>query len=150
MDNSVSLAGISRRRAKQAVGGALTVSVVLLAAALVGLPPARRPARLHDASAARAAAISGGDRAHGRESETEVKNEGNAGAGQPSRLASLGRRIFVDAALSEPAGTSCASCHDPARGYAGDNGSARGVPAGSRPGRYARRTSNVGAIVTFV
>jgi cytochrome c peroxidase len=53
----------------------------------------------------------------------------------------LGRTIFFDARLSEPAGTSCASCHDPARGYSGDHGSRVGVPTGSRPGVFARRTA---------
>jgi cytochrome c peroxidase len=53
----------------------------------------------------------------------------------------LGRSIFFDARLSEPAGTSCASCHDPARAYSGDHGSRAGVPLGSRPGVFARRTA---------
>lgn len=50
----------------------------------------------------------------------------------PARVA-LGRRIFFDARLSEPAGTSCASCHDPARAFSGNHGSRLGVPLGSRP-----------------
>ncbi|HEY1532387.1 MAG TPA: cytochrome c peroxidase, partial [Polyangiaceae bacterium] len=45
----------------------------------------------------------------------------------------LGRKIFFDPALSEPAGTSCATCHDPAHGYAGNNGSEIGVARGSAP-----------------
>lgn len=53
----------------------------------------------------------------------------------------LGKAIFFDARLSEPAGTSCASCHDPARAFSGDHGSGAGVPAGSRPGVLARRAS---------
>jgi cytochrome c peroxidase len=53
----------------------------------------------------------------------------------------LGRSIFFDASLSEPPGTSCASCHDPARGYAGDHGSGTGVAAGSRAGHFARRST---------
>ena len=31
-------------------------------------------------------------------------------------LAELGRQIFFDATLSDPPGTACAACHDPARG----------------------------------
>jgi cytochrome c peroxidase len=58
----------------------------------------------------------------------------------PARAA-LGRAIFFDQALSEPRGTSCASCHDPARALAGDNGSRAGVPAGSRRGQLARRST---------
>ena len=44
-----------------------------------------------------------------------------------------GRRLFFDARLSEPPGTACASCHDPARAFSGDNGSQTAVPRGSRP-----------------
>ncbi|HVV53447.1 MAG TPA: cytochrome c peroxidase, partial [Polyangia bacterium] len=38
-------------------------------------------------------------------------------------------------------GTSCASCHDPAHAFSGTHGSRVGVPLGSRPGHYARRTA---------
>jgi cytochrome c peroxidase len=58
-----------------------------------------------------------------------------------STLAGLGRTVFFDTNLSEPAGTSCASCHDPARAFAGDNGSSLGVARGSRPGHFARRAT---------
>jgi cytochrome c peroxidase len=60
--------------------------------------------------------------------------------GDSPRVA-LGRAIFFDARLSEPRGTSCASCHDPARAFSGDHSSGAGFPAGSRPGVLARRTS---------
>jgi cytochrome c peroxidase len=56
-------------------------------------------------------------------------------------LVALGKKIFFDERLSEPAGTSCASCHDPARAFSGRHGSRLGVPLGSRPGHYARRTA---------
>jgi cytochrome c peroxidase len=56
-------------------------------------------------------------------------------------LVALGKKIFFDDRLSEPAGTSCASCHDPARAFSGRHGSRLGVPLGSRPGHYARRTA---------
>jgi cytochrome c peroxidase len=59
----------------------------------------------------------------------------------PDGQIALGRAIFLDPALSEPAGTSCASCHDPARAYSGDHGSGAGVAAGSRPGILARRST---------
>jgi cytochrome c peroxidase len=62
----------------------------------------------------------------------------------------LGRSIFFDARLSEPPGTSCASCHDPAAGFAGSNGSERGVAAGSRPGHYARRNTPSLLYLAFV
>jgi len=53
-------------------------------------------------------------------------------------LVTLGKKIFFDERLSEPAGTSCASCHDPARAYSGGHGSRIGVPLGSRPGSRGR------------
>jgi cytochrome c peroxidase len=56
-------------------------------------------------------------------------------------LRALGRAIFFDGALSEPPGTSCASCHDPRRAFSGENGSTTGLPRGSRRGHFARRTS---------
>ncbi|HVZ87095.1 MAG TPA: cytochrome c peroxidase [Polyangia bacterium] len=56
-------------------------------------------------------------------------------------LVALGKKIFFDARLSEPPGTSCASCHDPARAYSGGHGSRNGVPLGSRPGHFARRSA---------
>jgi cytochrome c peroxidase len=70
-----------------------------------------------------------------------VASSGDTAPAPPSARAELGRRIFFDPALSEPRGTSCASCHDPARAYSGDHGSGVGVPAGSRPGVLARRNT---------
>ena len=55
-------------------------------------------------------------------------------------MVEAGRLIFFDARLSEPPGTSCASCHDPARAFSGDNGSGLAVARGSRP--EARGTRN--------
>jgi cytochrome c peroxidase len=57
------------------------------------------------------------------------------------RQSALGRQIFFDASLSEPAGTSCASCHDPKRAYSGNHGSKIGVARGSLPGHFARRNT---------
>jgi cytochrome c peroxidase len=53
----------------------------------------------------------------------------------------VGQSIFFDTALSNPPGTSCASCHDPERAFAGNNGSDSGVARGSRPGHFARRNA---------
>lgn len=55
--------------------------------------------------------------------------------------AAVGKKIFFDATLSDPPGTSCASCHDPAHGYAGNNGSTTGTARGSRTGHFARRNT---------
>jgi cytochrome c peroxidase len=62
----------------------------------------------------------------------------------------LGRKAFFDPGLSDPPGTSCASCHDPAHGYAGSNGSTTGVAHGSRPGRFARRNTPSVLYLKFV
>ena len=62
----------------------------------------------------------------------------------------LGRRIFFDETLSEPPGTSCAACHEPARGFSGDHGLRTGVPLGSRPGTYARRSTPSLLYLSFV
>ena len=51
----------------------------------------------------------------------------------------LGMHLFFDTRLSEPAGLSCASCHDPARAFTGNNNSPLGVAQGSRPGVFGTR-----------
>ncbi|HVU49858.1 MAG TPA: cytochrome c peroxidase [Polyangia bacterium] len=66
---------------------------------------------------------------------------GREGPPDDPALVALGKKIFFDERLSEPPGTSCASCHDPAHAYSGTHGSRLGVPLGSRPGRYARRST---------
>ncbi|HEY2901046.1 MAG TPA: cytochrome c peroxidase [Polyangia bacterium] len=65
-------------------------------------------------------------------------------------IVALGRRLFFEKALSEPAGTSCASCHDPRHGFAGVNGSKNGVARGSRPGHFARRSTPSVLYLKFV
>jgi cytochrome c peroxidase len=52
-----------------------------------------------------------------------------------------GQSIFLDTTLSNPPGTSCASCHDPDTAFTGSNGSDSGVARGSRPGHFARRNA---------
>jgi cytochrome c peroxidase len=67
---------------------------------------------------------------------------GTTEAPKPSAaVVAVGRRIFFDPTLSEPKGTSCASCHDPALGFAGTHGSKLGVALGSKPNHYARRNT---------
>ena len=65
-------------------------------------------------------------------------------------LVDVGRRIFFDPALSDPPGTSCATCHDPARGFAGGNVAPSGVSRGSRAGHVARRTTPSVLYLRFV
>ncbi|TLG75556.1 cytochrome c peroxidase [Methylocystis sp. B8] len=57
-------------------------------------------------------------------------------------LETLGKRVFEDTNLSRPAGVSCASCHDAAKAFQGNNGSA--VPAvarGSLPTSLGKRNT---------
>ncbi len=56
----------------------------------------------------------------------------------PERIA-LGRRLFGDVRLSQPRGTSCASCHDPAQAFSSFNGGRDGVAGGSIRGRLGTR-----------
>ena len=58
-----------------------------------------------------------------------------------AEVVALGRQLFNDPNLSDPPGTSCASCHDPATAYASQNGSTNGLPRGSRRDHFARRTA---------
>ncbi len=53
----------------------------------------------------------------------------------------IGQRIFFDTRLSEPAGVSCASCHDPERAFSGDNGSKLVVARGSKPESLGTRNT---------
>lgn len=48
-----------------------------------------------------------------------------------TRLEVLGKRLFFDASLSVPPGQSCASCHDPALAFSGNNGTTAGVALGA-------------------
>jgi cytochrome c peroxidase len=56
-----------------------------------------------------------------------------------SRLEVIGQRAFFDTRLSEPAGQSCASCHDPAKGFSGNLGSGLGVAPGAVSGVFGTR-----------
>ncbi len=65
-------------------------------------------------------------------------------------LVALGKKIFFDPGLSEPTGTSCASCHEPAHAFSGTNGSTNGLARGSRPGHFASRTAPSVLYLKFV
>ena len=51
-----------------------------------------------------------------------------------ARKISLGKQIFFDKRLSNPPGVSCATCHDPAKGYSNDQ-----IMEGAVAGRYGNR-----------
>ena len=80
-----------------------------------------------------------------RPAPTHVAASSDAARTEPSAasdsLVELGRAVFSDTTLSDPPGTSCASCHDPEHAYSSSNGSDRGVPRGSRSRHFARRNA---------
>jgi cytochrome c peroxidase len=105
------------------VGVLVLPLVAVVAATIAGL----RAHNVHAATASAAASTS-------TSTSTSISDA-------PDARAAIGRRAFFDPDLSTPPGTACSSCHDPARGYAGDNGSSRGVPRGSRSDHFARRAT---------
>ena len=60
----------------------------------------------------------------------------------------LGKNLFFDTNLSEPAGQSCSSCHDPAAGFA-DPDQNLPVSEGVIAGRFGKRNSPSAAYATF-
>ena len=58
-----------------------------------------------------------------------------------SPMAQLGKKIFFDANLSDPAGQSCASCHQPEAGWAGPD-SAVNAAGSVYPGAVHQRAGN--------
>jgi cytochrome c peroxidase len=58
-----------------------------------------------------------------------------------TRRARLGKQLFNDATLSTPAGMSCATCHNPAKAFGGNNGSTNGVAVGNVAGVQGTRTT---------
>jgi cytochrome c peroxidase len=126
-------------------GVAITLAIFALAfagafRATRALAHARTPRAAAPEQPARAAGAPSGalsanvvDAAAARREEQETKKR--------AALAALGKRAFFDPNLSEPPGLSCAGCHDPAHGYAGENGSENGLARGSREGHFARRNT---------
>ena len=54
----------------------------------------------------------------------------------------LGKRVFEDKTLSRPTGVACASCHDPATAFQGNNGSPiAAVARGSMPDAFGGRNT---------
>jgi len=62
--------------------------------------------------------------------------------------AALGRLLFFDATLSEPAGQSCASCHDAARAFT-DSDTSRPTSKGVDPRRFGNRNSPTAMYMAF-
>ncbi len=60
----------------------------------------------------------------------------------------LGKRLFFDANLSDPPGQSCASCHDPAAGFA-DPDKNLPVSEGVVAGRFGKRNTPTAAYARY-
>jgi cytochrome c peroxidase len=131
MDGFVSSLKAARARRRVAV------AIAALAGLVAGVRALRsaRPPRLERS----ALATTSDD--HARTGARARAPDRDDGAARAARRIALGRKIFFDPSLSEPAGTSCATCHDPSLAYAGNNGSTLGVARGSRPGHFARRNT---------
>jgi cytochrome c peroxidase len=149
---------LALRNLARAVGG--VAAVVAVAAAIARLASASQSANgVHPHATEAAAAKPSAEvasSAHEMPSATpsaepapSATSVGTIGEHTAAR-AELGKKIFSDATLSDPPGTSCATCHDPARGFAGNNGSTLGVAQGSRPGHFARRNTPSVLYLKFV
>ena len=66
----------------------------------------------------------------------------------PATKAALGALLFADTTLSEPAGQSCASCHDAAHGRADPRGTS--TSEGVIPGRFGLRNAPSITYASFV
>ena len=82
--------------------------------------------------------------------ETSMQNAAPLPPAVEDARVTLGRKMFFDPKLSVPEGTSCATCHDPEHGYAGNNGSTLGVARGSAPAHFARRNTPSVLYLRFV
>ncbi len=63
----------------------------------------------------------------------------------------LGQQLFMDTRLSEPMGVACASCHDPAQAFTGNNNNLRipAVAVGSLPDSFGARNSPTAMYAAF-
>jgi cytochrome c peroxidase len=72
----------------------------------------------------------------------------SAQAAELTPMEQLGKLLFFDENLSEPAGQSCASCHDPSSGFA-DPDQSLPVSEGVIAGRFGNRNSPAAAYAAF-
>lgn len=84
---------------------------------------------------------------------TDATEQASADKHAPASLSAkeqLGKLLFEDTNLSEPKGQSCASCHDPKRGFAGDDHSkVEGVAAGAAKGVTGTRNTPTAMYAMF-
>jgi cytochrome c peroxidase len=132
---------MSERIGKPRLGRVRLAAVIATGAAAAALLVARLATPRSEAAAAQTGpAILAAALPSAGAAPTAVRARESAAPPSARRIA-VGRAAFFDKNLSEPPGTSCASCHDPTRGFAGNHGSTIGVALGSRPGHYAQRNT---------
>src|SRR5580704_10842400 len=125
------------------VGAAMAGGFVVLAAILGGV-------RVASSAFSTKPAPIAASRNHDVEPVAASAVAADAGAQTSAARVSLGRAIFFDSRLSVPEGTSCASCHNPKRAFAGNHGSTNGVALGSRPNHFAKRNTPSVLYLQFV
>jgi len=139
---------------RQGTGAAISLSVCLLLSACRGkqaaAPSPERKPTIQEAIAAARVTIPPRVPPVPSHRTGVVLSPGPPHPSENAALVALGKMIFSDASLSEPAGTSCSSCHDPARAFSGAHASAIGVPLGSRDAHFARRTAPSVLYLRFV
>jgi cytochrome c peroxidase len=136
----------STRNARVARGAAFAASLVAAGALLVGVRAGASAFRRSTPAATSAPRIEPAK----APSATPGASSPNDGASTDAARIALGKRIFSDTNLSDPPGTSCASCHDPGRAFAGNHGSNNGVALGSRPAHFAKRNTPSVLYLRFV
>jgi cytochrome c peroxidase len=75
-------------------------------------------------------------------------NNVSASAPDQTDLKLLGKQLFEDTNLSDPAGQSCATCHDAARAFTDPNG-AEPTSQGVHPGLFGKRNAPTAAYAQF-
>jgi cytochrome c peroxidase len=129
------------KRRRQGIGAAVSLFVCLSCGTRSSEPPPERKPTIEEAIKASHVVLPPRGPVVPARRTNVVLSPRPARPPENAALVALGKKIFSDATLSEPTGTSCASCHDPARAFSGTHGSPIGVPRGSRPDHFARRTT---------
>lgn len=84
---------------------------------------------------------------------TEPVEAQTRGFVDPAELAKLGKQLFRDTTLSEPAGMACVSCHDPEAGFSFPDSNINldmGPVPGIVPGRFGFRKPPTVSYITFL
>ncbi len=126
-----------------------------------GQAPGGQPGRGRPGGGQTGGGQTGGGQPGGGQADGGQRGGGQPGGGQrpcvppqqspadSAELVALGRQLFFDTNLSSPAGLSCASCHDPAAGFA-DPDDHLPTSEGIIGGRFGSRNSPTASYAAFV